>query len=320
MPKSLETEVKKEPKTVGIAILALNAESDLPRCLPACISSRGIDRCLVVDSSSSDNTVAVARKLGAETHVIAREDFNHGATRELARHLLRTDIVVLLTQDVVPAENFLEPLLAPVLTGEAAVAYARQLPRVGSDFFEAFPREFNYPAEGNLRSLDDVSRHGVYTFFCSDSCAAYLNAALDMIGGFKPTLTNEDYFAVAALLRAGYKIRYVAESRVAHSHRYSLIEEFRRYFDTGYVRAENPWVNEIAGAAENRGASYLREMIKRLARQAPYLIPYAILQTTVKWFGYRVGFYSLRAPLGWKLRCSGQRYYWRSKFATRAAR
>jgi rhamnosyltransferase len=201
------------------------------------------------------------------------------------------------------------------LQGEAAVTYARQLPRAGADVLEAFPREFNYPRESNLRSLADVDLHGVYTFFCSDSCAAYLSSSLTDIGGFKPTLTNEDYFAVAAILRAGGKIKYVSESCVEHSHRYTLVDEFKRYFDTGYVRAENPWVNRLAGAAEGRGASFFSELLGRLVRESPLLLPYAVVQTGVKWLGYRVGFYSLNAPRWWKRALSGQAYYWRSRFA-----
>lgn len=304
---------------MGVAVVTLNAGLDIERCLPECLNSRVVSRCLVIDSSSTDSTVEIARRYGAEVHVIARGEFNHGATRELARTLLGTDIVIFLTQDIVPKPGCLDVLVEPILKGEAAVTYARQLPRPGSDVFEAFPREFNYPAHSNLRGLADVGKHGVYTFFCSDSCAAYLSSALNDIGGFKPTLTNEDYFAVAAILRAGGKIKYVAESCVEHSHRYTLVEEFKRYFDTGYVRAENPWVNRLAGAAEGRGTSFVRELLGRLARQSPLLVPYAILQTGVKWLGYRVGFYSLNAPIWWKCALSGQRYYWKSRFATTIA-
>ncbi|MCX6953073.1 MAG: glycosyltransferase [Verrucomicrobia bacterium] len=305
--------------TVGVVVLTLNGAKQIAQALGPVLASRSVAKILVVDSSSSDDTVEIAQSLGATVEVIARAEFNHGVTREFARKRLGTDIVVYLTQDVIPEAGFIEPLVAPILAGEVAVTYSRQLPHRGADFFEAFPREFNYPSQSNTRGLGDASQHGVYTFFCSDSCAAYANGALDQIGGFKATLTNEDYFAVAAMLRLGHRIGYVAESRVAHSHRYTLAQEFRRYFDTGYVRAENPWVNEIAGAAEGRGASFFREMLRRLMRQAPRLLPYAIVQTGVKWLGYRVGFHSLKAPLAWKIRCSGQPYYWRSKFAVGTA-
>jgi rhamnosyltransferase len=300
--------------SVGVVIVTLNAEREVEPALRAVLGSSVVSRCLVMDSSSTDGTVALAKRLGAEVHILPRAEFNHGATREKARKLLATDIVVLLTQDVIPEADFIAELIKPIRCGETVAAYSRQLPHLGAEFFEAFPREFNYPATGNVRSISDTSKHGVYAFFCSDSAAAYSNEALDRIGGFEPTLTNEDYFAVARLLRAGGRIAYVAESRVRHSHRYTLEQEFRRYFDTGYVRAENGWVNDLAGHAEGRGALFAREMFGRLSRQAPLLIPYAFLQTAVKWIGYRVGYFSVRMPLWWCRWLSSQRYYWDSGY------
>lgn len=302
------------PLSIGVAIVTLNAEREVEPALRAVLSSPEVTRCLVLDSTSTDNTVALAQKLGAEVFVLPRSEFNHGATREKARKLLATDVVVLLTQDVIPEPGFIAELVKPLLQGQAAVAYSRQLPHVGAGFFEAFPREFNYPATSQIRSLGDAAKYGVYTFFCSDSSAAYVNEALDKVGGFEPTLTNEDYFAVARLLRAGERIAYAAESRVRHSHQYTLAEEFRRYFDTGYVRAENKWVNELAGHAEGRGALFARELFARLCRQSPWLVPYAILQTAVKWLGYRVGYFSIRMPTWWCRSLSSQRYYWNSVY------
>lgn len=301
--------------TVGIAILTLNALGDLPRLLPLVMSEPTPKRVVIFDSSSIDGTIGwVEAQTGLELERIRREDFNHGATREYARKFLGTDIVVFLTQDVLPEPGWLESLVSPILRGDVVVAYARQLPHVGADIFESFPRVFNYPTGSQRRTLADVGKYGVYTFFCSDSCSAYLNQALDEIGGFEPTLTNEDYFAVARLLQAGGAISYVAEAEVKHSHRYALREEFNRYFDTGYVRAENPWVTEIVGQAEARGSAMVSRFLSVLLLTAPWLIPYAILQIGAKWLGYRMGFMGHRCPRRWCWRFSSQKYYWSSKY------
>jgi rhamnosyltransferase len=241
--------------------------------------------------------------------------FNHGATREWARKQLGTDVVVMLTQDAEAVDEFaLERLVAPIQAAAAVVAYGRQIPREGADFFEAFPREFNYPSESHVRSISDAPRYGVYTFFCSNSFAAYSNSALDKIGGFQPILTNEDYFAVARLLLNGGRIAYVGDAVVKHSHRYRLGEEFRRYFDTGYVRAENQWVNAVVGQAERRGLGLLSAMLGKLLRTQPWLAPYAVVQAICKWAGYRAGFAAYRGPLWLKKSLSGQPSYWTSRF------
>ncbi|MGI9540101.1 MAG: glycosyltransferase family 2 protein, partial [Miltoncostaeaceae bacterium] len=54
---------------------------------------------LVVDSESGDDTVRMAHRAGAEVLSIAAGDFNHGATRELARKRLGSDVVVMVSQD-----------------------------------------------------------------------------------------------------------------------------------------------------------------------------------------------------------------------------
>lgn len=271
---------------------------------------------LIVDSSSNNGTVEAAEKLGAEVIVIPQSDFNHGATREMARKYLGTDIVVMMTQDAIPeSPDFLAKLIKPVQEdGAISVSYARQLPHHESGIFEAFPREFNYPQASQIRSLQDVSKYGVYTFFCSNSCAAYRNKVLDEIGGFQSVLTNEDYFAVAEMLQKGYKIAYAASAEVRHSHRYTLLQEFQRYFDTGYVRAERPIIQQLVGNAEGRGMGFVGELLKKLLTEQPVLIPYAVLQSAVKWLAYRVGFYSHWMPTGIKKKLSQQSYYWSSKY------
>ncbi|WP_457618560.1 glycosyltransferase, partial [Lutibacter sp.] len=227
----------KKQLSTGVIIPTHNAQHHLKQCLLPVLASPLKPSILIIDSSSKDNTVKLAKQMGVETLVIPQKEFNHGATRELARKHLNTDIVVMMTQDAYPqSSDFLEYLIAPLLEGKAAVSYARQIPHKGADFFESFPRQFNYPEKSHIRGIKDLETYGSYTFFCSDSCAAWVNSALDEIGGFFPVLTNEDTFAVAKLLNKGHHIAYVAEAVVHHSHRYSLLEEFKRYFDTGYTR------------------------------------------------------------------------------------
>jgi rhamnosyltransferase len=278
--------------TVGIVLPTLNAEPHLEGCLRPLLASPIVSRILVIDSESTDGTVALARSMGAEVLGIRRSEFNHGATRELGRKRIGTDVVVMATQDIIPTcPGSVERLVEPILTGKAVAAYGRQLPRPGADIFEAFPRSFNYPDTSQTRGIADTKALGVYTFFCSDSFAAYSSAAVEAAGGFPRILTNEDYFVVAKLLERGGLLAYVAEAQVIHSHRYTLREEFSRYHDTGYVRGLNPWVQTLVGEAEKRGASFVRALFLELLAKAPHLIPYAVLHCGAKWLGYRMGFY-----------------------------
>jgi rhamnosyltransferase len=276
-----------------------------------------IDYKLVVDSGSNDQTVNIAKQNGFIVHSITSAQFNHGATREMGRKLTNADIVIFMTQDAMPIDNYLiEKLIEPIVLGKGSLSYARQIPRITADIFEAFPRQFNYQEKSHLRGIEDSAKYGIYTFFNSDSCAAYLNSALDDIGGFRQTLVSEDYLATARMLHKGHKIAYVAEAMVQHSHPYSLLEEFKRYFDTGYVRAENPWVQELVGQAESRGKEYFTALLREVFIVRPLLVPYALVNTFIKLLGYRIGYWSFHAPKWWKKMLSSQRKYWDSKYYT----
>jgi rhamnosyltransferase len=301
--------------SVGIAIITHSAKKHLPFCLPPLLETTLNPRILVVNSSSNDGTVELAQEMGVETLIVPRVDFNHGSTREMARQQLKTDIVMMLTPDAYFQNAVgVEALVKPLIEKKAAVAYARQIPHNEADFFESFPREFNYPGESHIRSLQDIQKFGIYTFFCSNSCAAYCNAALDKIGGFESVLLGEDTLAVIKLLQSGHQIAYVSEAVVAHSHRYSLKQEFERHFDTGLARKalKSHFDQAAAGSDQARGKAYVKEMFARLKSQ-PLLFPYALLHVLTKWLGYRLGSLSQNAPVWFKKFFSSQDFYWVSR-------
>lgn len=303
--------------SIGIAIITHNAKHHLPYCLPPLIKSLLKPRILVVNSSSTDGTVEEARRMGVNTLVIPRSEFNHGITRELARKTLQTDVVVMMTPDAYAVdEHVIEKLVAPIIQKKASVAYARQIQHDGADLFESFARDFNYPSESHVRGISDVNQYGIYSVFCSDACAAYSNKALDDIDGFQEVLTGEDTVAVAKLLQKGHHIAYVAEACVKHSHRYSLLQEFRRHFDTGLGRKSYQDLIAFAGKDSTRGNEYAKVLLKKVWKEDPKMMPYAFLHLFAKWLGYRIGAVSSSAPIWFKRALSSQDFYWTNEKAT----
>ncbi len=298
---------------VGVVIPTLNASHHLKRCLSPLIKSPLNPSLLVIDSSSSDDTVEVARELGARVEIIPQKNFNHGLTREMGRKLLDVDIVLMMTPDAYPEdETLVEKLVAPIIDGAADISYARQKPHQGASFFGAFPREFNYPNQGNIRGEEDREKYGALLYFCSDSCAAYRMEALDRIGGFSSVLLGEDTVATAKILQNGGKIAYVAEAIVYHSHDYSLVQEFKRYFDTGLARAEYEALIKSCGSDQNRGKALVKALFRKVVKEKPHLIPYAFLNSGAKWLGYQLGQKSKSAPNWWKRLFTLNRAYFRS--------
>ena len=296
---------------IGVVIVTHRARDLLAGCIDPLRASPLRPRILVVNSSANDGTVERAQELGAETWVIPRHAFNHGRTRELARRRLGTAVTVMLTPDAHATDaGFLERLTAPLRSGEAAVAYGRQLPRDGADPIEAFDRAFNYPPLSHSRTLADWRRYGAYTHFCSNSCAAWNASALDEIGGFPSTLVSEETIAAAALLERGHRIAYVAEATVRHSHGTGVLADFRRQYDTGYARRAYRHLLLAREPDETRGVLYTRRLLAHLAAEAPALLPYAMLHTAARYAGYRLGMAGARLPRRINAALSGQDYYW----------
>jgi rhamnosyltransferase len=279
--------------SVGVAIITYKDKNRLQKVLTPVLNSPLKPRVVVFNSSSNDGTVELAKELGAETLVIPRNEMNHGWTRERCRRFLGTDIFVAITGDaVLEDENVLEKLVKPIMEGKASIAYARQVPNDQANIISRFGRNFNYPEQSNIRSLEDAKKYGVYTAFASNACCAWSQRALDEVGGFRWVLSGEDAVASSMLLKKGHKIAYVAEARVIHSHNYTPKVEFIRHFDTGMYRKQWGSVLDLGGGSdEKRGAGYAKGLLSYVWKNEPKMFFTAFLQLAMGWLGYKVGWF-----------------------------
>ena len=278
---------------VGLIVPTLNAGSLWEAWLKAFEQqTRKPDCLLVIDSSSSDSTVALARAQGFDAKVIPKSEFNHGGTRQLGVDTLSAmDIIVLLTQDALLAcPDAIERLVSVFEDERVGAAYGRQLPHRNAGPIAAHARLFNYPAESQLRGLEDSNRFGIKTVFISNSFAAYRRNALMQVNGFPvDTIMNEDTFVAGKMLVSGWKIAYCADAPVFHSHDYGFLEEFKRYFDIGVFHTCSSWLQQTFGGTSGEGLRFVISEMRYLMKHAPWLIPSAILRTGLKWLGFKLG-------------------------------
>jgi rhamnosyltransferase len=271
------------------------------------------DSILVIDSDSDDGSTAIFREAGADIHVISRSSFNHGATRQLAVDLSRdAEIIIFMTQDAILAHSdSLRNLLACFADENIGVAYGRQLPNEDASPIAAHAREFNYPKYSQSKSVDDACVLGIKTAFTSNSFAAYRRSALTSVGGFpSDAILSEDMYVAAKMLIAGWKIVYSSEACVYHSHNYSIMQEFSRYFDQGVFHSRESWIREAFGNAEGEGKKFVISELKYLLRSSPWRIPSAMLRTLCKYLGYNLGFNEQRLPLVIKAKMSMNKGFW----------
>ncbi len=278
--------------SVTVIIPTLNAGRHLPRLFQALKEQTVPCELLIIDSSSSDDTIAIARSFGAETVSVRREDFDHGGTRSLAVQYAHGDILVFLTQDVVPANGrALENLIKPLGLPDVGAAYGRQLPNPGASPFAAHTRLFKYPAEPCVKSGQDRDKYGIETPFLSDSFSAYRKEALLEIGLFKRGIIfGEDVYAGAKLILAGYRIAYAPEALAYHSHNHTMAEEFKRYFDTAVFYQSEAWIGEAFGTNSGEAWRFLNSEFSYLRKQGnPLLLLQFFPRNALRVIGFSLG-------------------------------
>lgn len=244
---------------------------------------------------------------------LSRREFDHGRTRNRGVQYSDTDFFIMMTQDAVPADEFLvEELLKGLHSGEnTAVAYARQLAQDTSSEAEKFTRNFNYPEEAAVKTKADIDKLGIKAFFCSNVCAAYKREIFDSLGGFiKHTIFNEDMIYAAGALRAGYGIAYRPSAKVYHSHDYSNKEQFHRYFDLGVSQTDHPEVFADI-PSESEGAKLVKMTIAHLRENGMQSqIPRVIINNAFKYLGYLFGRNYRKLPRKLIVGCSSNKDYW----------
>ena len=243
---------------------------------------------------------------------ISKREFDHGKTRNNGVRCSDADYFVMMTQDAIPADEFLlEELLKPLHGERVAAAYARQLADENSSEAEKYTRSFNYPNSSAVKTKADLERIGIKTFFCSNVCAAYNRKIFDELGGFvKHTIFNEDMIYAAGAVEAGYGIAYAAEARVFHSHDYSCREQFHRNFDLGVSQAQHPEVF-AAYPSESEGIRLVRQTVRHLWESgAKRQIPRIIMQSGFKYIGYLLGKRYRYLPKKLVVAMSSNKEYW----------
>lgn len=303
-----------QDRHVILIIPTYNAGELWPRCI------RGIeqqklqpDDVWVVDSTSSDDTIKLASASGYHVHIIPTNSFDHGQTRQTMVDLLGTaDILVFITQDCILQENAIQDIVTQFDDANVAAAYGRQLPHLHAGPISTHARLFNYPVDSCVKAMKDVPRLRLKTAFLSNSFAAYRRSALQAVGGFpNHTILSEDMYVAAKMLLAGWKIAYCAEAQAYHSHDYTHMQEFKRYFDIGVFHAKEPWIRKTFGQADGEGIKFVKSEMKYLWDTGYwYLMLSATIRTGLKYIGYKLGIRESCIPVSIKRKISMHPRFW----------
>lgn len=277
------TDAASKPE-VSIALLTYNAGDLLRRMLEAIRgqeTSRAVE-IVAVDSGSTDGTVTLLEEFGATVIEIPNEEFNFGATRDLAYEHARGEYVINLSQDAVPMhEGWLENLIAP-LVEDARVAVScgpsRPDPERG---FRQFPWEKNgyFYFTREIRSFVRLYGRGV-----SFSNSAVRRSVWEALRFDRQPL-GEDFQFQIKLSAGDWTRAYPDGAEVLHHHDYDLkglwgrcrneglalrmmgcgYGELDLVLDLVSVRKYVQWVREFRRGSLMTGADYLFVVVRPLA-------------------------------------------------------
>lgn len=248
-----------------------------------------------------------------EVYHLAKEEFDHGGTRDRGVRMSTADLVVCMTQDAMPAdETLIEELVKPFDDPEVWAAYARQLPNEDCREVEKYTRSFNYPEQSMVKTKEDLDRLGIKTFFCSNVCAAWRREKYLELGGFvKHTIFNEDMILAGTMIKQGGKIAYCAKAKVIHSHNYSAFQQFHRNFDLAVSQTMYP---EVFGGirSESEGIKLVKKSLSYCIKIGkPWLMIQVVTQSAGKLLGYKMGQRYKSLPMWLILRCTMSPSFWR---------
>lgn len=264
---------------------------------------------LVIDSSSEDNTVNIARKYPAKIITINPKDFGHGKTRNLGAKKARGKYLVFLTHDAVPRnKHWLGEIVKDLDKKNIAGIFGRQIARANAVPMEKFFYFKMYRGKSFLWNKRNIQYDE--TIF-SNANSAVRKSFLLKHPFPEDILMSEDREWALKMIDKGYDILYQSSALVTHSHDTRTINLFKRYFDFGVSHSEIGNTTNKSSFV-GKGASVFLDELKYLISEGKAIwIPRAVLYNFTKFFGLMAGKNQKYIPKYIKLKLSGYGGYWK---------
>lgn len=237
--KRSETWDPPDTSRASIVVLNWNGRRLLEECLPSVFAAierhGGEHEVIVVDNGSNDGSVEYVRDNFPEARLLAlEENMGFALGNNCGVRAARNDIVVLLNNDMVVAEDFLGPLLEGF--GEDVFAVSAQI------FFQDPTKRREETGKTAVRfrlgrfeftheelSEADYRRRYVPILWAGGGSSAFDRRKFLALGGFSEIYSPayvEDVDISYRAWRRGWSVLLAVESRVFHKHRASSARRF----------------------------------------------------------------------------------------------
>lgn len=292
---------------ISIVILTKNNGKTIGKVLQQINTQQIYDdfEIIVVDSGSNDDTLKKLSQYSVRSYTIPPGEFGHARTRNLASGFASGDYLVYLSADAIPAnENWLENLVAKLADEQTAATFGRQIPYQDTPPMERFFILNNYPA-----TIDNAySNTGfIMNAFFSNVNSAIKRSVWEKIKFNEKLIISEDHDWAKRADDLGYKISYIPDASVFHSHKYGLLQVFKRYFDSGVSFSQMGLRPDVL----RNGMDYFIDEIRYVGRESIINIPYALCYDLSKFIGFKLGVNQRWIPKFIKVYLSMHSYFWK---------
>jgi len=206
----------------SIVIRAYNEERYIGRLLEGIRHQTLKDvEILLVDSGSTDSTIAMAESFGTRIVHIPPEEFTFGRSLNFGIQASSRELIVIASAHVYPVyPDWLDSLLRPFENEKVALAYGKQR---GPEYAKFSEQQIFH------QWFPDVSKPIQETAFCNNANATIRKSVWEK-NPYDETLTGLEDLAWAKWAKErGYDIAYIAEAEVVHVHNETPRGVFNRY-------------------------------------------------------------------------------------------
>ena len=247
--------------TVSVVIPVFNGEQHLDEVLSA-VAAQQLDEpieTLVIDSGSTDRSVAIARSHDVQLIEIPNDQFQHGRTRNFGIESTSGRLIAFLTQDATPATSDWLSAYVEVFDSDDLIgaAYGPHLPRPGANPLMARLLT-EYFAEMSPGGETIVHERGAIDFLSNSNSCIRRSMWLEL--PFPELPYAEDRALGAQLLESGWNKAFIPGAGALHSHDYTLVESSRRWFDE--YRGLRDAVDEKHEASASGAAAILLRSVR----------------------------------------------------------
>ncbi len=208
--------------TISIVIRACNEEKYIAQLLEG-ISLQSLKdvEIILVDSGSTDRTLAIAAGYPVKVVHIQPQDFTFGYSLNQGIAQSLGELIVIASAHVYPVyPDWLECLLAPFDDPKVAITYGKQRGNSVNKFSEQQIFHHWYPDQSQAHQLHP---------FCNNANAAIRRSLWESFH-YDETLPGlEDLEWAYRIMAQGYGISYVAEAEVVHIHEETPPAVYNRY-------------------------------------------------------------------------------------------